>query len=311
MWGSEEKESSCCGALEIQDQREQEGDPTHHHLSSLLSSLKDHQPLSDREILEYRLSSSVFFPLLKELTEPTNPSSLESYLSFLMACCQDYDFSYQFGDSGGHLIIKKILKTFPEYSELCYELISTITRSGCLYPMPMNILHREHVIMPLIYQFHTQQQRQSSSASLSPSPSLPQTQPQSSFTVILRQIPDSMHGEGQIAVGYIIWSAALILSRWISLQSKFFQRKLVLEIGAGTGLCGIVACACGSSVVISDYTDIILRNIAQNIRLNRKGNLVKGTEGCLSEAALVEVEPFYFSLFSIQTHRCITSIGIL
>jgi hypothetical protein len=51
--------------------------------------------------------------------------------------------------------------------------------------------------------------------------------------------------------------------------------------------------------VISDYTDIILRNIAQNIRLNRKGNLVKGTEGCLEEDDRVAVKHPSFSVCSV------------
>jgi hypothetical protein len=313
MKSGEEKEIHYSPLMGIEsDQREKDKNKNHYDDFSLLSFLSCHRNeednyshLSEREILDFRLSSA-FSTLLIELNQPTDPSYLESYLRLLLTCCLDYDFSYQFGDFGGHLLLKRILKNFPEHSELCYELISIITSSGCLYPMPMNILHKEHVIHPLFYQFHPQQQP--SSPSLSPllSPPLSHHHSQSSITVILRQIPDSMHGEGQIAVGYVIWSAALILSRWISLHSNFFQRKLVLEIGAGTGLCGIVACACGSSVVISDYTDIILRNIAQNIRLNRQGNLVKGTEGCLDEDAHVAVEPL-FTLLSLTDSAGLSS----
>jgi hypothetical protein len=236
--------------------------------------------LSGREILDFRLSP-LFPHLLHQLTKlSTSPESAGAYLNFLTRCCANYDFSYQFGDYGGHIILKQIIKNLPEFNDECYELISTIAASGCVYPMTKNILSQEEIMRPLIYQF-TRQQDQGQG----------EGKDDREFTVILRQIPASMHGEGQIAVGYIIWSAALILSRWIAMNSSFFEKKLVLEIGAGTGLCGIVAGACGSSVVISDYTDIILKNIAENIRLNRKGTLCQGTEGCLDESAYAEVIP--------------------
>jgi hypothetical protein len=245
--------------------------------------------LSERDILNFRLSS--LFPyLIDQLTQLTHqehqPPAIGSYLKFLSLCCRNYDFSYQFGDFGGHLLLKKILKSFPDFSDECYELISVISSSGCGYPMTKNILYQEEIMKPLIYQFKRRQHMGQEKAEEQEEQQRPFEE---EFTVILRQIPSSMHGEGQIAVGYIIWSAALILSRWIAFNSLFFDQKSVLEIGAGTGLCGIVAGACGASVVISDYTDIILRNISENILLNRKGTLCQGTEGCLYKTSYAEV----------------------
>ena len=52
-------------------------------------------------------------------------------------------------------------------------------------------------------------------------------------------------------------------------HADIFKAQKVLEIGAGIGLCGIVATACGaSSVHITDYSEIILENIVCNVALN-------------------------------------------
>lgn len=226
---------------------------------------------SDRDILKFRLSPA-FQRFIDEFAATTD-DTLTYYLNLLSTLCADYDFSYQFGDFGGHNLLKRHMRDYPEYFDMCCELITVITGSGCKFPMSKNILHVEQVLRPTPYLFDTDSK--------------------DSIQILLRQIPASMHGEGQIAVGYIIWSAAVILSRLICSYSYYFKSKRVLEIGAGTGLCGIVASACQAKVVITDYTEIILNNISQNIRLNTGNTLLNGRTGCLNQNDLsCEVSPY-------------------
>jgi predicted nicotinamide N-methyase len=57
-----------------------------------------------------------------------------------------------------------------------------------------------------------------------------------------------------------------------------FTNKKVLEIGAGIGLCGVVAAGCGASTVfITDYSEVILENTALNVVLNRGTYLLDGS----------------------------------
>lgn len=236
--------------------------------SSSSSSSSSNVQLSEREILSFRISPlfQLFFNLF---TECSSFDQIELYINILKLLCSNSDFSYQFGDFGGHIILKRWMRDFPDCIDNCCELITIIISSGCQFPMMKNILHQEHIMIPSSYEFFINNEQSSPS--------------QSSFHVLLRQIPQSMHGEGQIAVGYIIWSAAIILSRWICNHTSLFQNKSVLEIGAGTGLCGIVASACNANVTITDYTDIILKNISQNIQLNTGNHLINGTVSCLND----------------------------
>lgn len=78
--------------------------------------------------------------------------------------------------------------------------------------------------------------------------------------------------------GFRTWGAAPLLSRLISLNpSSFFHESgssRVLELGSGTGLVGLtVAAVLGrmgrkASLVLTDYTEIILSNLDYNLKLN-------------------------------------------
>lgn len=55
-----------------------------------------------------------------------------------------------------------------------------------------------------------------------------------------------LHGIGQSAVGHILWPSAVVLSEWMRKHPQVFQgRRRVLELGAGLGLCGLVAASLG------------------------------------------------------------------
>ena len=74
--------------------------------------------------------------------------------------------------------------------------------------------------------------------------------------------------------GVVLWPASIALAHEIVIRTAEFQGKSVLELGAGTGLPGIVAASLGSSVVQTDRSEIIIHVCQRNGERNR----VKGIQ---------------------------------
>lgn len=72
--------------------------------------------------------------------------------------------------------------------------------------------------------------------------------------------------------GVSIWSAALILSRWIIDNRGEFDGKTVCELGSGCGVSGIASYLYtnASRVVLSDLFDHTIRNLEHNVNLNKQ-----------------------------------------
>jgi predicted nicotinamide N-methyase len=69
--------------------------------------------------------------------------------------------------------------------------------------------------------------------------------------------------------GQIVWIISVILSHYLVHRKGAFndiKDNDVLELGAGVGLCGIIASQFARSVVISDYEDEVLKIIELNIQ---------------------------------------------
>jgi hypothetical protein len=64
--------------------------------------------------------------------------------------------------------------------------------------------------------------------------------------------------------GQIIWPAAVQLGYWCHANATFLRGKSVLELGAGTGLSGLVAAAYASKVVLTDHNDIVMGLLRKN-----------------------------------------------
>lgn len=63
------------------------------------------------------------------------------------------------------------------------------------------------------------------------------------------------HGEWAAGIGATVWDAALVLSRYLESESfpkNHFVGKRVVEIGAGTGLVGLVLASKGARVSLTD-----------------------------------------------------------
>lgn len=71
--------------------------------------------------------------------------------------------------------------------------------------------------------------------------------------------------------GVSIWSASLILSRWIIDHADEFAGKQVCELGSGCGVSGIASFLYtkAARVVLSDLFDHTLRNLEHNVALNK------------------------------------------
>ncbi|WP_439627769.1 class I SAM-dependent methyltransferase [Gemmata sp.] len=74
--------------------------------------------------------------------------------------------------------------------------------------------------------------------------------------------------------GVALWPGAIALSHEIALRGAEFRGRSVMELGAGTGLPGIVAASAGAAVVQSDWSELALHVC----RLNGERNGARGIE---------------------------------
>jgi predicted nicotinamide N-methyase len=89
--------------------------------------------------------------------------------------------------------------------------------------------------------------------------------------------------------GVVLWPAAIALAHEIATRATEFRGKTVLELGAGTGLPGIVAASLGASVVQTDRHELILHVC----RLNGERNHLTGIEYRLADWAEWKDEAHY------------------
>ncbi|KAM9281663.1 histone-arginine methyltransferase METTL23 [Morus bassanus] len=70
--------------------------------------------------------------------------------------------------------------------------------------------------------------------------------------------------------GTHVWPCAVVLAQYLWAHRRSLPGKRVLEVGAGTGLPGLVAAKCGAAVTLSDGEERprCLRNCRRSCRLN-------------------------------------------
>jgi predicted nicotinamide N-methyase len=73
--------------------------------------------------------------------------------------------------------------------------------------------------------------------------------------------------------GVALWPAAIALAHEIALRADEFRNKLVLELGAGTGLPGIVAASLGARVTQTDRQEVALAICRRNGERNGVGSI--------------------------------------
>ena len=78
-------------------------------------------------------------------------------------------------------------------------------------------------------------------------------------------------------VGFVMWPSAVVLANFLGSNPDIVQGKDVIELGAGCGLTGIVAgipeLGGAKSVTLTDFNDLVLRNLDKNVLMNGIGNI--------------------------------------
>jgi predicted nicotinamide N-methyase len=73
----------------------------------------------------------------------------------------------------------------------------------------------------------------------------------------------------RLPYGVTLWASAIALAHEIASRTDFFRGKQVLELGAGTGLPGIVAASQGAQVLQTDRSELAMSVSKRNIELNK------------------------------------------
>ena len=68
----------------------------------------------------------------------------------------------------------------------------------------------------------------------------------------------------QLPYGVVLWPAAIALAHELATRVDAFRGKRVLELGAGTGLPGVVAASLGARVVQTDRSELALAVCRRN-----------------------------------------------
>lgn len=86
------------------------------------------------------------------------------------------------------------------------------------------------------------------------------------ISILVRPVKERQHS--QFDVGFQMWPAAVILSRYLCRNPDVIRGRRVLEVGAGLGLCGLVAAHFATAVTLSDFNPVVLRALEGNVALN-------------------------------------------
>ncbi|XP_061211020.1 EEF1A lysine methyltransferase 3 [Neopsephotus bourkii] len=90
------------------------------------------------------------------------------------------------------------------------------------------------------------------------------------FRLCGRVLRIAQHHGPRLGLAANVWEAALALARFLEQQRFEFRGRSVIELGAGTGILGILAAMLGGDVTITDRP-AALDQIRENVRLNFPG----------------------------------------
>jgi len=77
----------------------------------------------------------------------------------------------------------------------------------------------------------------------------------------------------RLPYGVVLWPAAIALAHEVASRAEAFRGKRVLELGAGTGLPGIVAASLGARVAQTDRQELAMHVCRRNGERNRVGSI--------------------------------------
>jgi predicted nicotinamide N-methyase len=92
-------------------------------------------------------------------------------------------------------------------------------------------------------------------------------------SVLTREDENRFLGElkGRLPYGVALWPAAIALAHDVASRADELRGKRVLELGAGTGLPGIVAASLGARVVQTDSNELAMSACKRNCERNGVG----------------------------------------
>ncbi|KAG7376689.1 hypothetical protein PHYPSEUDO_012881 [Phytophthora pseudosyringae] len=98
----------------------------------------------------------------------------------------------------------------------------------------------------------------------------------------VRVVQDTTKVDG---LGGEVWAGALVLCEFLEAhEADVVQGRDVIELGAGCGLCGLVAASLGArtAVLTDEYPDLLARNVAKNQHLWAEREAEYGSHVALS-----------------------------
>ncbi|XP_039998500.1 protein N-lysine methyltransferase METTL21A isoform X2 [Xiphias gladius] len=80
----------------------------------------------------------------------------------------------------------------------------------------------------------------------------------------------------KLGVAAVVWDAAIVMCMYLELRKVELKGKVAIELGAGTGLVGIVAALLGAKVTITDREpalDFLSANVKANLPPDSRGSV--------------------------------------
>ncbi|KAM4601899.1 protein N-lysine methyltransferase METTL21A [Polymixia lowei] len=80
----------------------------------------------------------------------------------------------------------------------------------------------------------------------------------------------------KLGVAAVVWDAAVVMCMYLELGQVDLKGKVAIELGAGTGLVGIVAALLGAKVTITDREpalEFLSANVKANVPPDRRGSV--------------------------------------
>lgn len=208
---------------------------------------------------------------IRENNAGVNHDRLMFLLQIIIISSQNFEFVALFTNVGGGKYLKFLMNDgdsvlHEDARELVYEAYGLTSASSTIVAATSDI-------MPDRFTFSNKNNNE--------------------YTIWLHKTTKTMHNEGMKATGYVMWSAAIILSQLLCDFKYLTHDKSVLEVGAGLGICSFMASNNARKVVMSDYNELVLQNLTKNIRLNCGKESLGGTAAvthanCMIEAAMLD-----------------------
>lgn len=199
-------------------------------------------------------------------------------------CIMDPCVREELGSEGLHIILSKIMNIDPyefhtdEDQDIVMEVQDLACEIASMYPtFPMRVApfsqQELQDRLPLIF-------------AITPvlSEGVDTTYQHDGVTILINQV--KARQSSQADVGFLMWPSAVVLSRYLLTNPDLMFEKDVLEIGCGCGLTGLVAGKIialqdgkkKTSVLLTDFNSIVVKNCESNISLNRLNNVAKSEQ---------------------------------